>query len=112
MGRMAGGRVFVLFFIMGLLFTTTGSALEPPTREQLERYRRDGTLEQRLADALRINNHRISPHLVRQLGARFGKSLPAPFSVMGQTDKGLPATGLVRTPCRVPSVMTVRRPQS
>jgi len=64
-------------------------ALEPPTREQIERYRRNGTLADRVAAAYRIGNHRVAPHLVRSFGERFGvasaKSEAMPSS--------LPATG-------------------
>jgi len=64
-------------------------ALEPPTREQIEKYRRNGTLADRVAAAYRIGNHRVAPHLVRSFGERFGvaaaKSEAMPSS--------LPATG-------------------
>jgi M6 family metalloprotease-like protein len=56
-------------------------ALEPPTREQLERYRRDGSLVSRSAAAKDIGNHRMAPHLaVRLAGAKVtanGWGLPA-----------------------------------
>lgn len=43
------------------------SALEPPTKEQLERYRLDGTLAQRIAEARAFGNHRIPPRLKARL---------------------------------------------
>lgn len=43
------------------------NALQPPTAEQLQRYRADGTLERRLADAQRFGNHRSDPRLVWRL---------------------------------------------
>ena len=38
-------------------------ALEPPTKEQLERYRQDGTLAARAAQARSYGNHKVSPRL-------------------------------------------------
>ena len=64
-------------------------ALEPPTREQIERYRRDGTLADRVAAAYRIGNHRVAPHLVRSFGERFGVA-SAKSEAM---ESSLPATG-------------------
>jgi M6 family metalloprotease-like protein len=67
-----------------LLAATTGSALEPPTAAQLERYRRDGSLAARIEAAADLGNHRLAP----QLAAR-----PAP-GVVGV--KALPgAAGLL-----------------
>jgi M6 family metalloprotease-like protein len=42
-------------------------ALEPPTREQVERYRKDGTLAARVAQAESFGNHRIAPRLVSRM---------------------------------------------
>ncbi|MGD1010609.1 MAG: hypothetical protein ABR951_10705 [Candidatus Aminicenantales bacterium] len=42
-------------------------ALEPPTREQVERYRKDGTLAARVAQAKSFGNHRLAPRLVSRL---------------------------------------------
>jgi len=51
-----------------LLAATTALALEPPTAEQLKRYRQDGTLAARAEAARSFGNHRMAP----QLTARFG----------------------------------------
>ena len=38
-------------------------AMEPPTKEQIEQYRKDGTLAQRIANAKAIGNDRMDPRL-------------------------------------------------
>ena len=45
------------------------AALEPPTREQLAQYRRDGSLAWRAAAARDIGNHRMAPHLAARLSS-------------------------------------------
>ncbi len=49
--------------VISVLFVGLGAALalEPPTREQIERYRLDGTLAMRIAQAKAIGNHKIPP---------------------------------------------------
>ena len=42
-------------------------AMEPPTREQIERYRLDGSLAKRAAAARATGNHLIAPDLVRRV---------------------------------------------
>ncbi len=49
-----------------------GWALEPPTPEQLQRYREDGTLSRRVLVARELGNHRVAPHLVRAFASRHG----------------------------------------
>jgi M6 family metalloprotease-like protein len=49
------GAVLALF-VAGLI---PAAALEPPTKEQIERYRLDGTLAARVAQARAFGNHRI-----------------------------------------------------
>lgn len=51
------------------LVAGAAAALEPPTREQLERYRRDGSLERRVAAAAAWGNQRVSPALATRIGA-------------------------------------------
>ena len=63
-----------LFVLLALGFTAAFQAMEPPTPEQLERYRQDGTLYQRILDAEEIGNQRVSPELVR----RFAKRVNSP----------------------------------
>ena len=52
---LAAGIIFAVLFSSLL----TAFALEPPTREQVERYRLDGTLAMRVAQAKAIGNHKI-----------------------------------------------------
>jgi hypothetical protein len=47
----------------------TAVALEPPTRDQVERYRRDGSLASRAEAARRLGNHRMAPHLAARLSS-------------------------------------------
>ena len=48
-------------------------ALEPPTKEQIERYKRDGTLAARIAQAKSFGNHRMAPRLVSRKRERLGR---------------------------------------
>lgn len=51
-----------LLFALSLAF-----ALEPPTKEQIERYKRDGTLAARVAQAKSYGNHKMAPRLASRL---------------------------------------------
>lgn len=70
-------------------------ALEPPTAEQLDQYRQEGTLDERVAAARELGNHRVAPHLLRSFAqrhdARLNRSLRAQL-IPG----GLPSTGTVQ----------------
>jgi M6 family metalloprotease-like protein len=55
----------LLLMIPGGLFS-----LEPPTKRQLARYRLDGTLARRIADARSFGNDRADPGLLRDLPVR------------------------------------------
>lgn len=48
-------------------------ALQPPTKAQLEKYRKDNTLQHRLALAKEFGNHKIAPHLVKSAHERMRK---------------------------------------
>ena len=69
--------------LIGAMVACAGAAaaLEPPTREQLDRYRRDGSLPWRAAAARSLGNHRMAPHLAARLSstkvAAGGWGLPA-----------------------------------
>ncbi len=54
---------------LGLAAMCCSSAwtLERPSPQQLERYRQDGTLAQRIAAAESIGNHRLAPHLAARV---------------------------------------------
>jgi len=59
----------VTFFTIFLFFSVLWP-LEPPTREQLERYSADGSLAPRIEAAKAIGNHRVSPRLLQQFAYR------------------------------------------
>ncbi|NPV84276.1 MAG: M6 family metalloprotease domain-containing protein, partial [Candidatus Aminicenantes bacterium] len=63
-------RVFFLLLIIILLVTAGLRALEPPTREQIQKYKQDGTYAARVAAAREIGNHRMDPDVVAQLNYR------------------------------------------
>ena len=60
---LAVGVIFVLF----LVSVVPAFALEPPTREQIERYKLDGTLAMRIAQAKAHGNHKIPPRMKDRL---------------------------------------------
>ncbi len=53
-----------------LLTSALAFALEPPTREQIERYRLDGTLAARVAQAKVFGNYKMAPRLVSRMNER------------------------------------------
>ena len=60
-----------------ILASTAVVAMEPPTAEQLERYRRDGSLAARAEAARSYGNHRMAPALAARLGSQAAiKALP------------------------------------
>jgi M6 family metalloprotease-like protein len=83
-GRFAGAVTSLV--VMGAVIPTS-SALEPPTREQIERYRRDGTLAERAVAARKFDNYRVVPELVQRLVGRAESVKNIEIS------KVLPATG-------------------
>lgn len=54
--------VFILLFLTAPLY-----GLEPPTKSQLDQYRRDGTLTARIEAARQIGNHLIPPERMHRL---------------------------------------------
>jgi len=92
-------------FISGLLPVL---ALEPPTREQIARYKLDGTLPARIARAKALGNNKIPQQVRERLNAKLARlaggrafigagaaaqaSLPAPPSAW----RGMPTTGTVK----------------
>jgi len=87
---------FVSLTISLILMTAAAGvfALEPPTAEQLERYRSDGTLAARVGAAQAFGNHRMAP----QLAAR---AIPgAALKALPDGPKVLPSNG-------APAVLTL-----
>ena len=50
-------------------------ALQPPTAAQLERYKKEGTLKQRMANAQKFANHQLSPALAQKSQQYIAKQL-------------------------------------
>lgn len=70
-------------------------ALEPPTPEQLQRYRADGSLGRRIEDARALGNHLAAPALIHRLQQKLdpmAKSMAAPPEPLW----GLPSSGTVK----------------
>jgi len=83
-------RCFIVMIALLAVGIGTARALEPPTREQLERYRLDGTLAVRAEDARELGNHRLAPQLVaRMIPDASVKSVP-------DTPTVLPSAGTSR----------------
>jgi M6 family metalloprotease-like protein len=78
--------------------------LEPPTKQQLEKYKQDGTLAARVAQAKSYGNHKIAPRLVSRLrertrllsGAAPGRVIPG----QGRTRVTAPPTAWMGMPTR------------
>ncbi len=86
---MAACSVLRRVLLGSLVLACQAGALEPPTRDQLARYRRDGTLARRVAAAYQIGNHQVAPHLVYRLAERLGVAVPKQVTFPYY----LPATG-------------------
>jgi M6 family metalloprotease-like protein len=59
-----------IFVVIMLVCFSSAWALEPPTKEQLEQYQRDGTLTLRMLNALALGNHLVAPELVKSFAYR------------------------------------------
>lgn len=60
-----------LWFVMAsLVVSVSVHAMTPPSKAQLEQYKKDGTLQQRIETAKALNNHRFNPSLVKQFAQR------------------------------------------
>ena len=68
-----------------LLAGALAFALEPPTREQIERYRLDGTLAARVAQAKAFGNYKMAPRLVSRMNEKMR------FLAMDKGAAGLPS---------------------
>lgn len=76
----AAARIAASILVVGF---SLAFALEPPTKEQIERYKRDGTLAARIAQAKSFGNYKMAPRLVSRMrekmrlmtGERGGKGL-------------------------------------
>jgi M6 family metalloprotease-like protein len=87
-----------LFIIAALLSATFANALQPPTAEQLARYKKQGTFQKKLIQAKKLSNYKISPNLSHRTKSYINDKLgiqSVAQSIPGH--RGLPATGDVKT---------------
>jgi M6 family metalloprotease-like protein len=75
-------------------------ALEPPTREQVERYRAEGTLASHIEDAKRFGNFRVAPWLAWNFNNKLRRLAGNPEDQIAQLPppdwRGMPTKGTVR----------------
>ncbi len=93
--------VFLLLcFLLG--FSNNGFllfSLDPPTKEQIEKYRSEGTLKQRIERAKSYGNHLISPSLLERLKRKVGGIANNSFAQIQLPPpdwRGMPTTGNVK----------------
>ena len=82
-------KPFVAAISVALTLAVSAAAPEPPDREQIERYRLDGSFARRVAAARQLGNHRVADRLLHRLGARPGVEAER----RGRMAKNLPTTG-------------------
>ncbi len=95
--------ITLALFVAGL---APAAALEPPTKEQIERYRLEGTLAARAAQARSFGNHKIPQRVqdrfrtkLTRLGLLRGAAIPTQTSGLlapPQAWEGMPTSGTVR----------------
>jgi len=87
-----------LLIVGALLSSTIANALQPPTAEQLARYKKQGTFQKKLIEAKKLSNYKISPNLSHRTKSYINDKLgikSVTQSIPGH--RGLPATGDVKT---------------
>jgi len=94
------------FTILLIFYCGVSLALEPPTQEQIEEYRRDGTLTERIEAAKALGNHlvpsdvsvRASYKLNRMFLEKQGLSLEEIHRILAPPPewRGMPTTGTVK----------------
>jgi len=100
------GRLVFWLFIAVFLISTAGYALEPPTKEQIGKYKKDRTYAMRVADAKATGNHRMDADVIAYLKYKIERmGLEAQGYTPQQIDKllapppnrrGMPTTGTVK----------------
>lgn len=86
-------KYFVLVFTLltvAILFPLRVFSLEPPQPQEIEKYRKDGTLEQRLRFAKELGNYKTSPYLVQKLISKLNGNceMAPPIGWQGMPTKG------------------------
>lgn len=95
------------YSLIGVLFclfvSTETNAMQPPTQQQIEKYKQDGSLAKRIKDAKSMGNHIIAPQLLQRSHQALHQQLQLPSqSTRAQLSTipghlGLPTTGTVKT---------------
>ena len=88
-------------FAAGLL---PGLGMEPPTKEQIQRYKLDGTLARRVAQARAFGNHKIPQRIADRLTAKLarlstvkdGRAAASSVQAPPRAWEGMPTSGNVR----------------
>ncbi|MGB9906455.1 MAG: M6 family metalloprotease domain-containing protein [Candidatus Saccharicenans sp.] len=65
-----GKKSFIFLAFLLLVMSAALSGLEPPTPEQIQKYKLDGSYAARVAAAREIGNHRMDPEVVAHLNYR------------------------------------------
>jgi M6 family metalloprotease-like protein len=100
LGRL--GAIVGFFIVGGLLWTSSSWALERPTRAQIERYRRDGSLKRRIEAAKALGNHLVAPRLAQRAAHKLQKAhlesqgLPTGIPAPPPAWRGMPTSGTVK----------------
>jgi M6 family metalloprotease-like protein len=106
--------ILIVSMIFSFLVVEFNWALIPPTKEQVEKYRQDGSWDRRVAAAGQLGTHRVSPALIARAMNRL-RNLPGrdqgpimpnkgninlepagPLSLFPGSEPGLPAAGKVK----------------
>ena len=93
--------VALAIFAAGLL---PGLSMEPPTKEQIQRYKLDGTLARRVAQARAFGNHKIPQRIADRLTAKLarlstvkdGRAAASSVQAPPRAWEGMPTSGNVR----------------
>ena len=93
------GRGFVLGAALcaALVCAAPAAGLEPPTQHQIDQYRKDGSLTERIRSAEALGNQRVAPQLERHLqNVLRDQALGFPLSLAPPPAwRGMPTTGTV-----------------
>jgi M6 family metalloprotease-like protein len=93
--------IFLAIFTAGFL---TGLGMEPPTKAQIERYKLDGTLARRVAQAKAFGNHKIPQRIAERLTAKLarlstvkdGRAAASTVQAPPRAWEGMPTSGNVK----------------
>ncbi|MEN8154485.1 MAG: M6 family metalloprotease domain-containing protein [Acidobacteriota bacterium] len=103
-------HLFSISFVLLFFFTSASVVfpLDPPTKEQLEKYRSEGTLKEKIKRAKKFGNHHVSVDLIKRLKYKL-KNIAGLFpqnedkKISGILSpppawKGMPSKGVVKIP--------------